>query len=60
MNHRTTHGSKGDMPRKVDTATYGSNFDDIFRKKDETKTKHTNSDNTRTRRAIKGTKRKTS
>lgn len=35
---------KGDKPRQLDGDKYRSNYDNIFRK-DETKTKHTDADN---------------
>ena len=59
MNHKASHGGKGDTPRKVNQEKYGNNYDTIFKKHENT-TQHTNTDDTRERKATLRANRKDS
>ena len=59
MSHKASHGGKGDTPRKVNQEKYGNNYDSIFKKHENT-TQHTNTDDTRERKATLRANRKDS
>jgi hypothetical protein len=57
MSYNASHGGKGDTPRPVNQQIYGNNYDQIFKKHENT-TKHTDTDDTRQRKATLRANRK--